>query len=110
MKPGHRSPLRILAPATLVVFGLALVIVIASGAGSGSGGGGDDHPTKLEQQDLGAKKRSSRALAKGVYTVKANDTYGSIAEKTGVPVDTLIQLNPDVDPQSLHEGQKIKLR
>jgi LysM repeat protein len=109
MEPGHRSPLRIVAPAVLVAFGLAMVILIVSGSGSGSGSREDAHPTKLEQRDLGAQ-RATRALAKGVYTVKPDDTFGSIAEKTGISVDTLIELNPDVDPQTLHEGQKIKLR
>ena len=32
-----------------------------------------------------------------------------IAIKTGVPLDTLLQLNPNVDAQSLHVGQKLKL-
>jgi LysM repeat protein len=111
MERQHRSPLRILAPLAVVVFGLALILVIAST--SSSGGGGSGRQTKLEQRDLGAKKRPAsvlRALAKGTYTVKPNDTFGSIAVKTGVPLDTLINLNPDVDPQNLHAGQKIKLR
>jgi LysM repeat protein len=110
MEREHRSPLRILAPAAVVVFGLAAILVIAST--SGSGGNGSSGPTKLEQQDLGAKRPASirRALARGTYTVKRNDTFGSIALKTGVSVDTLQTLNPDVDPQNLHAGQKIKLR
>jgi LysM repeat protein len=32
-----------------------------------------------------------------------------IAIKTGVPLTTIQQLNPNVDAQSLHAGQKIKL-
>ena len=111
MEREHRSPLRIVAPAAVVVFGLAAILVITST--SGSGGNGSSEPTKLEQQDLGAKQRPAsirRALARGTYTVKPNDTFGSIAIKTGVSVDTLQTLNPDVDPQNLHAGQKIKLR
>ena len=44
------------------------------------------------------------------YTVKVNDTLGGIAEETGVSVETLLELNPDLDPQALVSGQKIKLR
>ena len=111
MEPEHRSPLRILAPAAVVVFGLALILVVATT--SSSGGGGSGQSSQSERQDRGAQKQSERgraALAKGTYTVKHNDTFGSIADRTGVPVDRLLELNPDVDPQTLHEGQKIKLR
>jgi LysM repeat protein len=115
MEPEHSSPLRILAPAALVCFALAAILVIATT--SGSEGGDSRQSTRLEQQDLGAQKRSERAqrqaaaaLRRGTYTVKRDDTLGSISEKTGVPVDRLMQLNPDADPQSLQAGQKIKLR
>lgn len=107
----YRSPLRILAPVAVVAFGLALILVIATT--SGSSGGGSPQSTNLERQDLGAKKRAVRRssrLAKGTYTVKLNDTLGSISAKTGVPVERLLELNEDLDPQTLHEGQKIKLR
>src|SRR4051794_14399503 len=43
------------------------------------------------------------------YRVKAGDTLSAIAEKTGVPLDVIEQLNPDIDAQTLHAGQKIKL-
>jgi LysM repeat protein len=42
--------------------------------------------------------------------VKTGDTLGSIAERTGVDVETLQELNPDLDPQALVSGQRIKLR
>jgi LysM repeat protein len=42
--------------------------------------------------------------------VKLNDTLGLISEKTGVPVERIEALNPELDPQNLIVGQKIKLR
>jgi LysM repeat protein len=42
--------------------------------------------------------------------VKAGDSLLAIAEKTGVPTDQLQRLNPDVDPQVLVPGQRLKLR
>ncbi len=42
--------------------------------------------------------------------MKTGDTLGAIAEKTGLDVETLLTLNPDLDPQALVSGQKIKLR
>ncbi len=43
------------------------------------------------------------------YTVKAGDTPSGIAEKTGVPLDTILELNPDIDPQTLAPDQELKL-
>ena len=42
--------------------------------------------------------------------MKTGDTLGAIAEKTGVDVEKLQELNPELDPQALVSGQKIKLR
>ena len=42
--------------------------------------------------------------------MKTGDTLAAIAETVGVPVDTLLELNPELDPQALVSGQKIRLR
>ena len=42
--------------------------------------------------------------------MKTGDTPSSIAEKTGVPLEEIPRLNPDLDPQTLSPGQRIKLR
>lgn len=43
------------------------------------------------------------------YTVQAGDTLTAIAERTGVPVSRLRDLNPGTDPQSLRTGQRLRL-
>lgn len=43
------------------------------------------------------------------YTVKPGDTLEAISAKTGVPVDELTTLNPEIDPQALVAGSKLKL-
>ena len=116
----RRSPLRFLAPVALVIFGLALLLIVSTS----NGGDENDTPTASEQakeRDLGkAEKRARRArrdaasnegkLPTDTYTVKSGDTLGSISEKTGIPVAKLQELNPELDPQQLVSGQKIKLR
>ncbi|MEA2442358.1 MAG: hypothetical protein QOH76_3782 [Thermoleophilaceae bacterium] len=112
----RRSPLRILAPVALVVFGVALAMIISSA--NSSGGGGGTSASKAEKaRDLGTsttkatkKKRSSDKLPKSIYIVKSGDTFGSIAQKVGVSEAKLQELNPDIDPFSLAPGQKIKIR
>ena len=109
-----RSPLRFLAPVALVAFGVALLMIVSST----NGGDGESRPSASQQEkdrDLGAsskkpaKKRDS-SLPTRNYTVKRGDTLGSISEKTGIPVEKLQELNPQIDPQQLTTGQKVKLR
>ncbi len=61
--------------------------------GQGEGGGNQNQPDKAK-----------------VYEVKEGDSLTAIAEDTGVPIETIEDLNPDVDPQALIPGQKLKLR
>ena len=114
----RRSPLRFLAPVALVAFGLALLVILSSSGNSDS----DNTPSASEREkdrDLGAstkkKKRKPKSSADGSlptrsYTVQRGDTLGSISEKTGIPVEKLQELNPQIDPQQLTTGQKIKLK
>ena len=41
--------------------------------------------------------------------MKSGDTLALISERTGVTVEELQELNPDIDPNSLTVGEKIKL-
>jgi LysM repeat protein len=113
----RRSPLRILAPVALIIFGLALVLIISSTGGSG-GGGSTSSSSAEKARDLGsanASKSKSRKstrdkLPKSVYVVQSGDTLGSISQKVGVSVAKLQELNPNLDQFSLVAGQKIKIR
>ena len=42
--------------------------------------------------------------------MKPGDTPSGIAEKTGVPLGVILALNPELDPQTLAPGTKIRLR
>lgn len=44
------------------------------------------------------------------YEVKSGDTLSRISYLSGVPVTRLKELNPDVDPLGLIEGEVLKLR
>ena len=113
----RRSPLRILAPVALIIFGLALLLIISS-ANGGGGGGGTSVSSAEKARDLGTgatkstrKKSSSRdKLPKSAYIVKSGDTLGSISQKVGVSVAKLQELNPNLDQFSLVAGQKLKIR
>jgi LysM repeat protein len=84
---------------------LVIVVVATSGGGSGNGNGGNGNGGKADVSKVGRK-----AVRKGVWIVRSGDTLGAISVKTGIDESTLLQLNPDLDPQALPEGQRIALR
>ena len=86
-----------------LVAALVLVVVVVattSGGSSDEGNGGSTEVSKVGQ----------KAVSKGVWIVGSGDTLGKISAKTGIDETTLMQLNPDLDPQALLEGQRIALR
>jgi LysM repeat protein len=96
---------RAFAVLALVAALIAVVAVIAtSGGGSDNGDGGN-----AQVKSKGPSKRGRQAIDRGVWIVRSGDTLGKISEETGIDIDTLTQLNPDLDPQALLEGQRIDL-
>ena len=112
----RRSPARFLAPLALVGFAVALVLVI----GASTGNDDDDPvaPTATVQRtteqgdgrDRGDGNGERRRRRAQTYTVVAGDTPSGIAEKTGVPLSTIEELNPDLNPQALTVGDEIRIR
>lgn len=104
-----RSPARFIAPLALVAFALALFIVVSSTTGDGGGESGAQEtraPAEATPKPSAERKRKPRKT----YTIKAGDTPSGIAVKVDVPLDQILELNPDLDPQTLTPGTKIKLR
>jgi LysM repeat protein len=91
--------------ALVAAFILVVTIVATSGGGSN---GGDNGSAQVKSE--GPDKRGRTAVSRGVWIVRSGDTLGRISADTGIDIDVLIQLNPDLDPQALLEGQRIALR
>ena len=106
-----RSPARFIAPLALVAFGLALFVVISSAtkdeteAPRGGAAGQAQSDGSPKKQGGGKKKKKAKT-----YVVKTGDTPSGIAEKANVPLEQILELNPDLDPQTLTPGTTIKLR
>jgi hypothetical protein len=100
-----RSRLRVLAPLSLIAFGVAFALVV-------SNSGVDNNHARAQPSTSAATTTTvqNKYAHRRSYTVRTGDTLGGIAEKTGVDVTTLQDLNPGLDPQALVAGQKIKLR
>ena len=91
--------------ALIAAFALVVVVIASSNGGSGDGGSGGS-----QVKSNGPTKRGRAAISRGAWIVRAGDTLGGISQQTGIAVDTIIQLNPNLDPQVLLEGQRIALR
>ncbi len=99
---------RILAP-LLLVAAIGAVFLVVSGSLSGD----DDSESSEPEQTSATRCEPSvpDAVEAGYYVVTADDTAGmtSIADKTCVPVDRLIKLNPNLDPQTLQVSNCVDL-
>ena len=102
-----RSPLRYLAPVALIAATVVFIAVIAAS----SGGRGESPAAQSAAQTEAAPDRGeSRRGPAETYEVQEGDTLDAISRETGVSVEELQELNPDLDPQTLVSGQRIKLR
>jgi LysM repeat protein len=100
-----RSPARFLAPLALVAFTVALLMIVTS---NGDDPGGEQ-PASNSRPAATATATPKPKRKRRVYTVKPGDTPSGIAEATGVTLEQLEEANPDLDPQLLAPGQRIRI-
>ena len=105
------GPLALIA--VLVAF---LAIVTSSGDSGGSTTSNEPAQTTTTKTSTTtkakakAKAKVKKESAGATYTVQVGDTLGGIADKTGVPLNRIEELNPNVDPHAMTAGQEIKLK
>jgi LysM repeat protein len=101
-----RSPARLFAPLALVACAVAILVIV---------NGNDSSSTQPNTSSTATGSSTTSTTNQGTkkpkrsYIVKPGDVLSEIAIKTGVPLETIQRLNPTVDAQSLHAGQKLKL-
>jgi hypothetical protein len=115
----RQSSLRALVPAALVVFAIVfLIIVIVSLSGGDDSSSSQPDKVALSQTSRQDRERArqrreqrarQRAEKRGFYIVRAGDNLFTIANRTGIPIETLRALNPTLDPQGLVAGQRVRL-
>ena len=107
----RRSPARWLAPLALVVFVIALVAVVRGGSGAdGERESGTSAPTATQERSGDGQGGADDKRKRKTYVVKLGDTPSQIAAETGVSLEQIQKLNPDLDPQLLAPGEKIRIR
>ena len=107
-----RSPARLLAPLALLATAVALFLVVNPGSNE-SGPGADEQPAATTQpagtKANGSQRTKRKRKTPKTHTVQPGDTPSSIAAENDLSTEELLELNPDVDPQALTPGDKLKL-
>ena len=97
----RKNFIRVLAVIALVTAVIVVIVVVSNSLPESDGDDGESRAgQEKEQQGSGDK----------FYIVQPGDSLSTIAEKEGIELDTLEQLNPDLDPQTLSAGQQVRLR
>jgi LysM repeat protein len=98
-----RNRLRYLAPIALAATITATYFVVR--------GALSDTRSSSHSHVVGNTSRARRGLARArFYVVKRGDTLSEISSRSGIPVPTLQILNPNLNPNALRAGQRLRLR
>ena len=100
-----RNLARLAAPLALLAAAVAVVAVVASSGSSSPSNALPTTRTAVTQQPTRAARRAVRRA----YVVQPGDTLTVIADETGVSIEEIERLNPDVDPNALQTGERLKL-
>lgn len=95
--------MRWFAPIALIATVVATYVVVHNGLTS------KHKPTHAHVATHGSTLKAPFKKAK-FYTVQPGDSLTKISVKTGLTVPTLESLNPNVDPNALQTGQRLRLR
>ena len=106
----RRSLGRWLAPVALITCAVAVYAVVDNtllkdDSASSTNGNTQQTTTTKSTSKKAAKGRKRRRA----YIVKAGDTLSAISIKTGVSMTTIKRLNPKIQADTLHAGQRVRL-
>jgi LysM repeat protein len=117
--PSRANLARFGAPAAFLAAVTVAVLLIRAGLGVSDAPAttpATTVPTESRPATTGTTTRETTTAAttttptdQRFYTVEAGDTYGSIAAEFDTTVDSLRELNPDVDETQLTIGQRIRV-
>ena len=99
---------------TLLILGTFLVIVTSGG---GEESGAVDRPARSAATTTTTTTTRSRTTTTSTIPassgrfvkVRPGDTPTSIADRSGISTERLLELNPSIDPSALKPGQNLKL-
>ena len=119
MDPARRRELtRYAAPAAFLVAATIAVLLIKSGL-ENDDAQPETLPTAVTTAGTTTQQTTTKLVLTGTtttttpgaryYVIKSGDTLGGIAARYDTTVEELLALNPDVDPNALHPGDRIRV-
>lgn len=98
---------RIFAPLALLMVAGAIVLLVAGNLG----GPGDRKKDEREQSATtsGCRADAEGAVENGYYVIEPGEDLSIVADRTCTPVERLIELNPNLDPQLIQVGSCVDL-
>lgn len=101
-----------IAPIALILCALAVFVVLTTSGSSDSKSSAKTEKTPSSESSTKSDDDTAGPTepVRSSYTVKPGDSLSAIAEKTGVDIATLQELNPDIDARTIQPGQKLKLK
>jgi LysM repeat protein len=103
---------RVLAILALAAVALAIFLVVSSALDESDtdGNGGTPAVQREGNANRGDNGSQNQGGPPRFYVVQPGDTLTAIAEETGVSLERIQDLNPNLDPQILNSGERLRLR
>ena len=94
---------RVLAPLALIATIAIVYLVISGDIGGLEDSDEEPERTRATTTTSSCEPEEKEAVENGYYVVQEEDVAGlsGIAERTCIPIERLIKLNPNLDPQTL---------
>jgi LysM repeat protein len=105
----RRSLGRWLAPLALITCVVAVYAVVDNTLLKDDSGSSTDSSQQATPTKTTSGKASKARKRRRAYIVKSGDTLSAISIKTGVSLATIQRLNPKLDADTLHAGQRVRL-
>ena len=105
-RPANRTA-RILAPLALALAVVATVVVVSSSQDASDEK--DDEPQRSASAS-GCQPDAEQAVEDGYYVIEPGEDLSIVADRTCIPVDRLIDLNENLDPQAIQPASCVDLR
>jgi LysM repeat protein len=101
---------RWLAPVALITCAVAGYAVVDNTLlKNDSASSSSDSPQQTTTTKTTSKKGTKARKRRHAYVVKSGDTLSAISIKTGVSMTTIQRLNPKLEADTLHAGQRVRL-
>jgi len=101
---------RVLAPLAFFLAATILILLVNDAIEDGSKPASSSPPTEtsVSTQESGTGTITT-SRKRTFYKIKPGDTLETVANKKDTTVLDLIQLNPNIDPNNLQPGQRIRV-